>query len=167
MISNINTSNIAASNTTASPLFADVFDAPIPRGLRELTRGMTWSEVDFILGSAGGPVRLGQWQCTDSIRGSGPLGPQLRNFSATLAIGDRIATSIVAAAGPIAALTAMLYARGIAIEMLNFHQLRSGEHTATFIRGSNGAREEWAMGWSTDATQSALQAVVASANRLA
>ena len=127
---------------------------------------MTWSEVDFILGSAGGPVRLGQWQCTDSVRPA-PLGPQARNYRATLAIGDRIATSTAAGRRTHRSADRDALRSGIAIEMLNFHQLRPGEHTATFIRGSNGAREEWAMGWSTDATESALHAVVASANRLA
>jgi hypothetical protein len=52
------------------------------------------------------------------------------------------------------------------LETLKFHQMRSGEYTATFICGSNGIRSEWAMGWSDDPTQSALRAVIACANRL-
>ncbi|GAB4920648.1 hypothetical protein MAHJHV35_46990 [Mycobacterium avium subsp. hominissuis] len=73
---------------------------------------------------------------------------------------------------PIAALTAMLHERGINLEILNFHQMRSATATATFIRGGNGAqrracrigrpahrplgaRAEWAMGWSPDPTRSA------------
>ena len=60
----------------------------------------------------------------------------------------------------------MLYERGISVEMLRFHQLQSGEYTATFVHGSDGARAEWAMGWAQDATQSALRAVLACANRL-
>ena len=83
-----------------------------------------------------------------------------------IAVGDRISTSTAAASGPIAALTAMLHECGIPLEILKFHQLRSGGHTATFVRGSNGARDEWAMGWSDDSTQSALRAVIACANRL-
>ncbi|HXL62167.1 MAG TPA: homocitrate synthase, partial [Mycobacterium sp.] len=97
---------------------------------------------------------------------SARLGPQARNYQATLAVGDRISTSSAAASGPIAALTAMLYDRGIAVEMMAFHQVPAGEHTATFVRGSDGARSRWAMGWSEDPTQSALRAVVACANRL-
>jgi hypothetical protein len=50
--------------------------------------------------------------------------------------------------------------------MTAFHQVPAGEHTATFVRGSDGARSEWAMGWSDDPTQSALRAVIACANRL-
>lgn len=127
---------------------------------------MTWEDVVAEYGPSTGPVRLGHWECSDAARPAGRLGPQARNYQATIAVGDRIATSTAAAGGPIAALTAMLYERGIAVEMLTFHQLRSGEHTATFIRGTDGARAEWAMGWSEDATQSALRAVIACANRL-
>ena len=115
---------------------------------------------------ATGPVRLGSWECTDADQPGGRLGPQARNYQATIAVGDRIGTSTAAASGPVAALTAMLYDRGIALELLKFHQLRSGEHTATLLRGTDGAHDEWAMGWSEDPTQSALGAMVACANRL-
>ena len=113
-----------------------------------------------------GPLRLGQWACTDAERPSGRLGPQARNYQATLAVGDRIGTSQAAASGPVAALTEMLYERGIAVEMTAFHQMPAGENTATFIRGSDGGRAEWAMGLSDDPVQSALRAVIACANRL-
>ena len=72
-----------------------------------------------------------------------------------------------AASGPVAALTAMLYERGIALEMLKFHQSTSIDGITTFVHGTDGNRDEWAMGLSDDATQSALRAVVACANRLA
>jgi hypothetical protein len=60
----------------------------------------------------------------------------------------------------------MLYERGIAVEMTSFHQLPVDGSTATFSRGSNGARTEWAMGLHEDGTQSALRAMIACANRL-
>jgi hypothetical protein len=59
-----------------------------------------------------------------------------------------------------------LYEHGIAVEMTSFHQLPTGGETATFVRGSDGAHAEWAMGLDEDATQSALRAVIACANRL-
>ncbi len=117
-------------------------------------------------GPGTGPVRLGQWSCTDAERPAGRLGPQARNYQATLAVGDRIGTSRASASGPVAALTEMLYERGFPVEMTAFHQVPAGEHTATFIRGSDGGRTEWAIGWSLDPTESALRAVVACANRL-
>ena len=116
--------------------------------------------------SNSGPLRLGHWQCTEAERPSTRLGPQARHYQATLAVGDRISTSSAAACGPVAALTAMLYDNGIAVEMTAFHQVPAGEQTATFVRGSDGIHSQWAMGWSDDPTQSALRAVIACANRL-
>jgi hypothetical protein len=138
----------------------------LPRGLREEAAAMSWDSFVATYGRTAGPLRLGHWTCTDAERPAGRLGPQARNFRAAIAVGDHIGTSTAAASGPIAALTAMLHERGITLETLKFHQVRSGSHTATFIHGSNGIRAEWAMGWSEDPTQSALRAVIACANRL-
>ena len=155
------------SATTAAPLpFAAHIDGPMPRGLRQEADAMSFQAFHDEFGSSSGPVRLGQWQCTDAERPFTRLGPQARNYQATLAVGDRISTSSAAASGPVAALTAMLYDRGIAVEMTAFHQVPAGEHTATFVLGCDGARSQWAMGWSDDPTQSALRAVIACANRL-
>ena len=127
---------------------------------------MSWENFVATYGPTAGPLRLGHWACTDTERPSGRLGPQARNFRAMIAVGDHIATSTAAASGPIAALTAMLHERGITLETLKFHQMRSGSHTATFIRGTDGVQAEWAMGWSEDPTRSALRALIACANRL-
>lgn len=127
---------------------------------------MSWQTFHDTYAPSSGPLRLGQWSCTDEDRPATRLGPQPRNYQATLAIGDRISTTSAAASGPVAALTAMLYEHGIAVEMTAFHQLPTGAETATFIRGSDGSRDEWAMGLDPDATQSALRAVIACANRL-
>jgi hypothetical protein len=146
--------------------FGDSFGAALPRGLREEAEAMSWETFVATFGRTTGPLRLGHWECTDAERSTGRLGPQARNFRAVIALGDRISTSTAAASGPIAALTAMLHEHGITVETLRFHQMRSGGRTATFIRGTNGVRAEWAMGWSDDPTQSALRAVIACANRL-
>lgn len=138
----------------------------LPRGLRERAEAMTWENFVATYSPTAGPLRLGHWACTDAERPAARLGPQARNFRAMIAVGDRISTSTASASGPIAALTEMLHERGITVETLRFHQLRSGEFTATFICGSNGIRSEWAMGWSEDPTQSALRAIIACANRL-
>jgi hypothetical protein len=150
----------------ASAWFEDRFGAALPRGLREQAEAMSWESFATTYGHRAGPLRLGHWACTDTERPAGRLGPQARNFRAVIAVGDRISTSTVAASGPIAALTAMLYENGITVEVLRFHQMRSGGYTATFVCGSDGIRTEWAMGWAEDATQSALRAVIACANRL-
>jgi hypothetical protein len=137
---------------------------PLPRGLREDAVAMSWSTFTATYAPNGGPLRLGQWHCTDTDRPATRLGP--RTFQATLAVGDRIETATATANGPVAALTAMLHDHGVAVEMLRFHQLQSDDTTATFIQGSDGCRAMWAMGCSEDATQSALSAIVACANRL-
>ena len=127
---------------------------------------MSFDDFHDRYASSSGPLRLGNWRCTDAERPSGRLGPQARHYQATLAIGDRISTSSAAACGPVAALTEMLHDRGISVEMTAFHQVPAGEHIATFVRGSDGAHARWAMGLSDDPTQSALRAVIACANRL-
>jgi hypothetical protein len=154
------------SQPLSQPRFDRHFGALLPRGLREEAEAMSWEAFVATYGRTAGPVRLGHWECTDGERPAGRLGPQARNFRAMIAVGDHISTSTAAASGPIAALTTMLHERGIAVETLRFHQMRFGDATATFIRGSNGSRARWAMGLSEDPTQSALRAVIACANRL-
>ncbi|MFZ1162736.1 homocitrate synthase [Mycobacterium sp.] len=136
----------------------------LPRGLREDADTMSWSTFTATYAPSAGPLRLGNWVCLDSGRPATRLGP--RTFQARLALGDRIETATATANGPVAALTAMLYEHGVAVEMLRFHQLQSDDATATFIQGTDGCRAEWAMGCSQDPTQSALSAVIACANRL-
>ncbi|MBS4727021.1 homocitrate synthase [Mycobacterium sp. SM1] len=151
---------------SANSWFADRYGAPLPRGLREQADAMSWESFVAAYCQSSGPVRLSHWSCADPERPATRLGPHVRTFRAVIAVGDRISTATAAASGPIAALTAMLYERGIAVETLKFHQLRSREQTATFICGTDGLRAEWAMGWSDDPTRSALEAVIACANRL-
>jgi hypothetical protein len=158
--------NSTQSTIDAAPSFAAYFDGPLPLGLREEAEAMSSDAFHATYAPTVGPLRLGQWECTDVDSAATRRGPQARNYQATIAIGDRISTSTAAASGPVAALTAMLYDRGVAVEMLKFHQLRADGGIATFIRGTDGANAEWAMGWARDATQSALRAVIACANRL-
>ena len=139
---------------------------PLPSGLREDAEHMSWSTFINTYASSTGPLRLGHWECIDAARPATRLGPQPRNFRATLGFGDRIETATASASGPVAALTEMLHERGVPVEMLRFHQTRTGEDTATFIRGSDGRHDAWGMGWSADPDESALRAVIACANLL-
>ncbi|MHC9293025.1 homocitrate synthase [Mycobacterium sp. LTG2003] len=161
------TSTSAPSATHAEPSsFAANFAAPLPRGLRVSAQSASWDSFLAEFASSSGPLRLGQWTCADAERPAGRLGPQARRYQATLAVGDSITTSTAAATGPVAALTEMLYERGITVETTSFHQLPTGSQTATFIKGSDGMRSTWAMGLAEDPVQSALRAVIACANRL-
>jgi hypothetical protein len=150
----------------ANAWFSDQFGVSLPRGLREQVGAMSWENFVATYGHTVGPLRLGHWACTDTGRSTTRLGPQTRNFRALIAVGDSLSSSTAAASGPIAALTAMLHDRGIPIETLRFHQMTSEKCTITFICGSHGIRSEWAMGLSEDATQSAVRALIACANRL-
>ena len=142
------------------------FCAPLPHAVRDDAATLSWSAFVARYSPSSGPLRLGAWESDQAGRPSSRCGAQAHTFRATLALGDRIETAIAQASGPLAALTAMLYERGIGVEMMAFHQLQSGAHTATFVRGANGRHDRWAMGWAEDPTQSALRAVIACANRL-
>ena len=62
----------------------------MPRGLRQEADAMSFEAFHDEYASSSGPLRLGNWQCTDAERPSTRLGPQARNYQATLAVGDRI-----------------------------------------------------------------------------
>lgn len=138
----------------------------MPRGLREQAAQLSWQGFVAAYGHAPGPLRLGQWVCLDDERPASRLGPQGRTYQATIAVGDRTGTCTAAANGPLGALTAMLHDQGVAVEILRFHQLNCRDRAATFIHGSNGRITAWAVSFSTDSTQSALDAVISCANRL-
>ncbi len=146
--------------------FSAHFSTPLPRGLRDAGESTSWEQFLGEYAAGPGALKLGQWTCTDTERSASRLGPQARHYQATLALGDTISTLTAAASGPVAALTEMLYARGITVETMSFHQLPTGGRTATFIEGCDGLHSEWAMGLADDPEQSALYAVIACANRL-
>jgi hypothetical protein len=146
--------------------FAQALGGRVPRPLRAAAEAATFADFLAEYAPHTGPVRLGQWSCAGGDRPSSRLGPQPLTYQATLALGERIGTARADACGPVAALTAMLHEWGIAVEVTAFHQSAADGHTATFLRGSDGVRTEWALGYSTDAQDSALRAVVACANRL-
>ncbi|HEY7053927.1 MAG TPA: homocitrate synthase [Mycobacterium sp.] len=151
------------TTTPETPYFGGL---PLPRGLREDAENMPWSTFAATYSPSSGPLRLARFECTDADVPSTRLGPQARTYEATFAIGDRVERATVASSGAVDALIAMLFDCGIFLDMFRFHQLESGEHTATFIQGSDGQHVEWAMGWADDKTESALRAVIACANRL-
>ena len=156
----------ASIATAHEPLSARLGSVALPRGLKEAVEIMPWSMFTATYSPTAGPLRLGSFECADD-RPATRRGPEPRTYTATFAIGDRIETASTEATGPVAALTAMLFDRGIKFEMIRFHQLASGPDTVTCIQGSDGLRAEWAVGWSEEPTESALRALIACANRLA
>ncbi len=158
--------SLIAIDAPSASSFAARVTGRVPAPLRSSADRNTFDEFVAEFAPTTGPVRLGQWACDSAERPSTRWGPQPQTYRATLALGDRIGTAQATACGPVAALTAMLYERGIAVEMTAFHQRTAGGDVVTFIEGANGTRVEWAMGLASDPVQSALRAVVACANRL-
>lgn len=151
---------------TTKTSFADQFNTRLPRELRGPAARLTREGFVATYGRCAGPLRLGRWRCLDADRPAARLGLQGRTYQATIAIGDRAGTCTAAAHGPLAALTEMLYERGITLEILGFHQLDCGTETATFIHGSNGRETAWAVGFAAEAASSTVDAVVTCVNRL-
>ena len=149
-----------------TPSFADEFQGRLPRGLRAQAERLSWEGFVSTYGRSSGPLSLGRWRCLDAERPAARLGPQGRTYQATIAVRGVPGTCTAAAQGPLAALTTMLHERGIAVEILGFHQVCCGDETATFIHGSNGRNVAWAVGFADDAGRSALDAVIICANRL-
>lgn len=149
-----------------STSITDQFDTWLPSELRDSVDQLTWDGFVAAYGHCSGPLKLGRWRCLDADRPAARLGLRGCTYQATIAIGDQAGTCTAAAHGPLAALTEMLYERGITLEILGFHQLGCGAQTATFIHGSNGRATAWAVGLAPDAGHSAVDAVVTCVNRL-
>ena len=84
------------SATSAAPLttssFAARIDAPMPRGLRQEADAMSFDAFHHEYASSPGPLRLGTGSAPTPSARPRRLGPQARNYQATLAVGDRIST---------------------------------------------------------------------------
>src|ERR1700730_15091121 len=74
----------------------------LPRGIREDTDTMSWSTFTATYAPSAGPLRLGQWECTDSERPATRLGRQARTFRDALGGADPIKSATPHATGPVA-----------------------------------------------------------------
>lgn len=140
--------------------FAARFGGHLPRGLRAEAAGMTWEAFEAAYADGPRTVTLDRWA-------THRLGATQFVFDADVTLGGAHHAVTTTASGPIAALTGVLYDLGVNIEILELHQQRVGDRTATFIRAELGEHRRWGMGLDTDGTGSALRAVVAAANLLA
>lgn len=150
-------------SATRAANFIDPFEArfgiSMPRPLRAETAGMNWSDFVERYCPSSGPIRLAR-----RIPTGGVAGP--REYEAMLSVNEHIRPARFSAHGPVAALSAALYEAGYGIEVLSFHQQGTAEGTATFVYCEHDGRRHWAVSISTDATDSALRAIVAAANIL-
>src|SRR5690625_57149 len=148
----------------ATTRFTELFGVPLPRGLRDEAATLSWAQfLDRYDDSrrTRGPLRLRQW-----IPG-GAAGPAASTYRATRSVGELDTPVAAVASARTGALTAMLHAAGVAVEVLGFHQMSSAAgRAATVIRGSDAARATWAMARDAEPGASARAAVIACANRL-
>jgi len=147
-----------STSTAAAHAFTARFGKPVPVALRAASADMSWAEFErAYTGSAA--IRLGGWRIADRADAQVEL-------TATIATGDRIAPMSVTATGPLGALTGMLYEIGAPVEIVALHQQSTPEGYFTFINADRDDRRMWAIGRGDDATESAMQALIAAANRL-
>ena len=69
-----------SATSAAPPSAADSFTARVPYGLRKEADQMDWDKFRSTYATTGGPLRLGQWTCTDKECSATRLGPQPRNY---------------------------------------------------------------------------------------
>ncbi len=151
--------SITRAETFSDP-FAARFGIAMPKTLRAQTTGLSWPEFLDRYCPTAGPIGLRSWTQ------SGPAVAGMRPYEATLSFGADVRTIRLHAAGPIAALSAVLFDAGFGVEVLAFHQQRTAEGTATFVHCEHEGRRHWAVSISTDATDSALRAIIAATNIL-
>ena len=75
------------SFTASAPSFGAHFQTPLPRALRDDAASMSHDAFLARYAPSSGPLRLGHWRCTDVDRPASRLGPQARNYQATIAVG--------------------------------------------------------------------------------
>lgn len=132
------------------------FLAAAPKGLRAESAGLTPAEFHDRYCENPGPIKLGDWS---------PAGNRTAEFTATLEFADHLRT-VVASGSPVAALTSALYDEGYPVEILQFHQRRTDEGTATFVQCECNGRRGWGAALAGDGAESTVRAMIAGVNHL-
>ncbi|RJO69232.1 2-keto-3-deoxygluconate kinase [Nocardia panacis] len=141
---------------TILTLDTDSFLAAAPKGLRAESAGLTPTQFHDRYGADSGPIRLGDWS---------PARTGGAEFTATLEFADGLRT-VAASGSPVAALTSALYDEGYPVEILQFHQRRTADGTATFVQCECNGRRGWGAAMAGDSAESTLRAMIAGVNRL-
>ncbi|TYQ11818.1 UNVERIFIED_ORG: hypothetical protein L601_001400001130 [Gordonia westfalica J30] len=109
--------------------------------------------------ACGGAIRLGSWSVA-------PARQDLVECRATIAIGDRIMSCSAVAAGPLGAMTSILYDLGAPVQILRLHQREVDGAIATFLLCENDGRQAWAFGEGSTGDEANIAALISGANRL-
>ncbi|ONM46892.1 alpha-isopropylmalate synthase regulatory domain-containing protein [Nocardia donostiensis] len=134
----------------------DELTAAAPRHLKAESAGLTPDQFRERYCDRTGPIRLAGWSSTGSRNGA---------FTATVGFNGYERT-VVAAGSPVAAMTSALYEAGYPVEILQFHQRRTGAGTATFIRCEFNGRRGWGAALAADGAESSVRAMIAGLNGL-
>jgi hypothetical protein len=137
---------------------AHAFIAAAPKGLRAESTGLTPAQFFDRYCEHRGPVALSDWI---------PAGqrPATAAYSATLEFPGHLRT-VVSAGSPVAALTSALYEEGFPVEILQFHQRRTDNGTATFVQCEVDGRRGWGAALADDSAESTVRAMIAGINTL-
>ncbi|MDF0529532.1 alpha-isopropylmalate synthase regulatory domain-containing protein [Tsukamurella sp. 8F] len=139
--------------------FSNRYHQPLPRGLREAARGMSWEDFRDAYAPPA-DLAVDTMTCRHAPDGSVQLTVGLRRAGTRMHLTAE-------GAGPVAATTALLYRLGRPVEVLEFHQLAVAEGTATFLRTGDGrtGRQHWNFAIAHDPDESAARALVGAATR--
>ncbi|GAA5075629.1 2-keto-3-deoxygluconate kinase [Nocardia iowensis] len=141
---------------TILTLDTHTFHAAAPKGLRAESAGLTPAQFHQRYCEHTGPIRLGDWS---------PAGSRTADFAVTLEFADHLRT-VVASGSLVAAMTSALYEEGYHVEILQFHQRKTGEGTATFVQCECNGRRGWGAALADDGAESTVRAMIAGVNLL-
>ncbi|MGV9411433.1 2-keto-3-deoxygluconate kinase [Nocardia sp. NPDC003693] len=130
------------------------FHAAAPASLRAESTGLTLDELNDRYCRDAGAIKLGEWTYRRAA-----------DFSATLEFEGRLRT-VHSTGSPVAALTSALYDEGYPVEILQFHQRRTGRGTATFVQCEFNGRRGWGAALADESAESTVRAMIAGINSL-
>ncbi|WP_228000782.1 2-keto-3-deoxygluconate kinase [Nocardia australiensis] len=132
------------------------FIAAAPKALRSECGGLTPAQFFDRYCERTGPIRLSGWS---------PAGNGGSAHAATLEFTDHLRT-IGTTGSPVAAMTSALYDEGYPFEILQFHQRRTDDGTATFVQCEVNGRRGWGAAMADGGAESTIRAMIAGVNRL-
>lgn len=130
------------------------FIAAAPASLRAESTGLSLAELTDRYCRDAGAIKLGEWTHRRAA-----------DFSATLEFGGHLRT-VTSTGSPVAALTSALYDEGYPIEILQFHQRRTEQGTATFVECEFNGRRGWGAALADESAESTVRAMIAGINSL-
>lgn len=133
--------------------------AAAPQGMRAESGDLTPEQFYDRYCGRSGPLKLSEWS-----QAGKPAAPA-RTYTATLDMSGHSRT-VVSAGSPVAALTSALYDEGYPLEILQFHQRRTGAGTATFVQCECNGRRGWGAALAGDGPESTMRAMIAGINHL-